>query len=328
MIFAEKITILRKKNGWSQEELANQIHVSRQSVSKWESAQAVPNLEKILLLSQIYGVSTDYLLKDSLNEEEPISAQEEVPSYRTVSLEEANDYLAVKAKAARSIALAVMLCIISPISLILLSALQEAQVLKISENMAAGIGLCVLILLVACAVAIFILTGEKTKQYDWLEKESFETAYGVDGMVRERKKSISDSHTYGLIAGITLCILSVLPIFAALLLGENDVLMICAVCLLLAIVSIGVMVIIRSDMPWAAMKCLLQEEDYTAAEKKKNAHLDKVASAYWCVIVAGFLAYSFLTNDWKRSWIIFAVGGVFYGAVAALDQAFFHHEGN
>ena len=57
MILAEKIMELRKKNGWSQEELAEKIHVSRQSVSKWESSASIPDLSKILLLSQVFGVS-------------------------------------------------------------------------------------------------------------------------------------------------------------------------------------------------------------------------------------------------------------------------------
>lgn len=58
---ADKITEERKKNGWSQEELANQLGVSRQAVSKWESAGAVPDLQRILQLSELFGVSTDYL---------------------------------------------------------------------------------------------------------------------------------------------------------------------------------------------------------------------------------------------------------------------------
>ena len=48
MILADKIVRLRKKNGWSQEELAQKMNVSRQAVSKWESAQTIPELEKIL----------------------------------------------------------------------------------------------------------------------------------------------------------------------------------------------------------------------------------------------------------------------------------------
>ena len=68
MILADKIIENRKKNGWSQEELANRLGVSRQSVSKWESAQAVPDLKKILQLAEVFGVTTDYLIKDEIEE--------------------------------------------------------------------------------------------------------------------------------------------------------------------------------------------------------------------------------------------------------------------
>ena len=62
MILAEKIIMLRKKKGWSQEELAMRLGVSRQSVSKWESTASIPDLDKIITLSEVFGVSTDYLL--------------------------------------------------------------------------------------------------------------------------------------------------------------------------------------------------------------------------------------------------------------------------
>ena len=64
MILADKIITLRKKNGWSQEELAEKLKVSRQAVSKWEGAQTVPDLERVLQMSQLFGVTTDYLLKE------------------------------------------------------------------------------------------------------------------------------------------------------------------------------------------------------------------------------------------------------------------------
>lgn len=59
----QKITQLRNDNNWSQEELAEKLNVSRQSVSKWESGQSKPDLDKIVVLSNIFDVSTDYLLK-------------------------------------------------------------------------------------------------------------------------------------------------------------------------------------------------------------------------------------------------------------------------
>lgn len=65
MKFEEKILALRKSNNLTQEELAEKLNVSRQSVSKWESGQAVPDLDKILALSAVFNVSTDYLLKTS-----------------------------------------------------------------------------------------------------------------------------------------------------------------------------------------------------------------------------------------------------------------------
>lgn len=55
---------LRKQQGWSQEELAMKLGVSRQSVSKWESGASIPELDKILQLGELFGVSTDFLLKD------------------------------------------------------------------------------------------------------------------------------------------------------------------------------------------------------------------------------------------------------------------------
>ena len=70
MIFADKLIALRKKAGWSQEELAEQLGVTRQSVSKWEGAQSVPDIDKILQMSRLFGVTTDYLLKDDQGEPE------------------------------------------------------------------------------------------------------------------------------------------------------------------------------------------------------------------------------------------------------------------
>lgn len=63
MNISERILNLRKQKGISQEELANIIGVSRQSVSKWESEQSTPDIEKIILLSEFFGVTTDYILK-------------------------------------------------------------------------------------------------------------------------------------------------------------------------------------------------------------------------------------------------------------------------
>ena len=65
MNFSEKLLTLRKAKNLTQEQLAEKLDVSRQSISKWESGQATPELEKITALSVIFNVTTDYLLKSS-----------------------------------------------------------------------------------------------------------------------------------------------------------------------------------------------------------------------------------------------------------------------
>ena len=90
MILADKIIELRKQNGWSQEDLAEKMDVSRQAISKWEGAQSVPDMGRIVRLSELFGVSTDYLLKDDMEREEAVALPDEESAYRTVSMEEAS----------------------------------------------------------------------------------------------------------------------------------------------------------------------------------------------------------------------------------------------
>ena len=63
MNIADRIQYLRKQNGYSQEELADKVGVSRQAVSKWESEQSTPDLEKVIIMSELFEVTTDYILK-------------------------------------------------------------------------------------------------------------------------------------------------------------------------------------------------------------------------------------------------------------------------
>lgn len=76
-MLSEKIYSLRKKKGLSQEELAFQLDVSRQAVSKWESGASVPESSKLIALSEYFNVSVDYLIKDKTEEIPENSEKEE-----------------------------------------------------------------------------------------------------------------------------------------------------------------------------------------------------------------------------------------------------------
>ena len=328
MIIAEKIAGLRKRNGWSQEELAEKLGVSRQSISKWESAQSVPDMNRILKMSEIFSVSTDYLLKDnmvSLPGEDEVSA--ELPrtgaeeSARQVSMEEAVSFLAHRDAVSGRVALAVMMCILSPVLLIVLTSLQESSILSLSETAAAGIGLTVLFVLVGAAVAIFIAVSLEGERFKYLEREEIDTEYGVDGMVKERQEQYRPTRSVQLVTGIVLCVISSIPVFIALLVfGENDAAVSVAVAALLVLVAIGVLLIVRTSMVWGGYQILLQEGDYTVECKRENRKNEHIASIYWGSAVAVFLAVSFLTNAWDRTWIVWPIAGVSYGVVTAVAR--------
>ena len=324
MILADKIINLRKKNGWSQEELAEKLGVTRQSISKYEGAQSIPDLDKILKLSEIFGVTTDYLIKDELEEEEYAPSQmqenesESDRSVHKVTMEMANEYLQIIDWSAGKTAFATMLCILSPIVLLMLGAMSEMPDYHISENAAAGIGICVLIVLIAIAVTIFILCGMKTKKYEFMEKEDIETAYGVSGMVKEKRDAYHSPYVTQLVIGITCCICSVIPLFGTLAVSESDFYMVSAVCMLLALVAIGTYFIVRSAAKMNAMNQLLEEEDYTRQKKHENKKMSGPVMVYWLIATALYLAWSFTTNDWDRTWIIWPVVGVLFPAFYAI----------
>ena len=138
MILADKIIDERKKNGWSQEELAEQLGVSRQSVSKWESAGSVPDLKKVIQMAELFGVSTDYLLKDELEKENrdvvETSGSDADSPLRRVSMEEANAFLNAKRETAPRLANTVSLFILSPVALLLLAVIAESPDYMVKEK--------------------------------------------------------------------------------------------------------------------------------------------------------------------------------------------------
>ena len=215
MIFADKLITLRKKAGWSQEELAEKLGVTRQSVSKWEGAQSVPDIDKILQLARLFGVTTDYLLKEEQGEPE-YTAEDDTPALRKVTLAQANDCLAKAQANAPKMALATALCIVSPVPLIFLGALSTHSLFPLSEGASAGLGLTILLVLIAVAVVLFMQCGAAVKPYEFLEKEPIDTEYGVTGLVQERRDAFAARYNSANTLGTVLCILAAVPLFAAM----------------------------------------------------------------------------------------------------------------
>ena len=318
MILADKIIKMRKKNGWSQEELADRMNVSRQAVSKWESAQTIPDLEKILQLSTLFGVTTDYLLKDEIEDEEITSDPSSDTTVKRISIEEANAYIEQRKKAAWRIALATFLCILSPIALIVLSILSELPDPLVSEITAGAVGLTVLFGFIICAVPIYIYCGFKNQPYAFLDKNiPFELAYGVKGLVTEKKNAFRPTYIAYNIIATCVCIFSVVPLII-LSFTENEMLVAVALALLMVLVGIGAGMFIVAGTQNASMQKLLKEGEFTEKEKKRTGIREVVGGCYWSILTAIYLAWSFLTNHWHISWLVYAIGGVLFPIVMSI----------
>ena len=326
MTLGEKLSKLRKENNITQEQLADALGVSRQSVSKWESDSAYPETEKLIRISAMFQCSLDYLLKEEVSE----SAGGPAPTstVRRVSLDDAARFLAAKAQTAWPTAIATLLCIISPICLLLLGAISEKPGSHFYENTAVGVGMTVLIFLIGCAVVIFIFTGKRTDAFQYLEHETFETEYGVCEWVRERMEQFRPVYTRYNAAGVLLCILSVVPLFAGIIVQEdNDFLMIEMLCLLLAVVGTGVLLLVRAGTVWSGFQQLLQEGDYTQARKAQASVLRTVSVVYWLLATAAFLTWGFIikfstVGSWSSAAIIWPVAGVLFPAVLVVCKLF------
>lgn len=329
MILADKIIQLRKKSGWSQEELAAQMGVSRQSVSKWESGQSIPDLDKILKLSALFNVSTDFLLKDELSD--ALVAVDQAPeadaAVRTVSMEEADAFLTLQAQAAPKIALGVSLCILSPMLLIYLGALSDVEGgYRVSEAVAMAVGLPVLLLVVVGAVALFLRYGRPLERYDYLDKEAIELAYGVEGVVRKRHGAMAKRHTMRLIVGTALCILAAVPLFVSAVFEEQGALMgpVYGLLATLAMVAIGVYLLVETCTLNGGYQRLLEEGDYTRAKKEESKRNGPLLMIFWGVTTGIYLFWSFWTDDWERTWLVWPVAGVLF--VAALGMSSMLHD--
>lgn len=341
MTLSEKITFCRKARGWSQEDLAEQLGVSRQSVSKWESGASVPELDKVIQLASVFGITTDALLLDALSPDsaaapasdaapadaaapaEAAPPMDAAPPLREISGPEARDFIATTETASRRLAPAVAACVLSPAPLLLLLVLAGVHLVPFTEGAAVGAGVAVLLVMVAAAVAVMIRCGFALQPYEYISKETFLLSPELSALVRQRREDYHPRFVRAVTTGVTLCILGVVPLILAATMDTaetwvTELRVILSVDLLLVLVSIAVYLFVRAGMVHGCYTQLLQEEDFTPQNKRAE---QTVSGPYWCLITAVYLAASFLTGRWDKTWIIWPCAGVLYGAIAAMFSA-------
>lgn len=298
MILSDKIILLRKKNNLTQEELAEKLGVSRQSVSKWEMGNSIPDINKIIQLSDVFGVKTDYLLKDEIDDiEYSDDTVEELEAKKTISVEDANDFMSAYEEYSNNVAESISLFIISPVAVLVSQIIALTTDVKSEDFFIIG-GIVVLFLIIAFGVYKLIVKANLIEKYDFISIESFNLSYGVKGVVEKKKEEREQKDNKAIAAAIIMYILCVIPVILVSI-SENEVLQLSSVILLLIIVSVATNILIKKLSVISSYNMLLQVEDYTMKNKKLREKMSGYITAFWLIITAVYLAVSLYTNRWE-----------------------------
>lgn len=342
-MLAEKIYEQRKALDLSQEQFAEKLGVSRQAVSKWESGQSMPDLDKIIAMSELFGVTTDFLLKNEKESEkdvkdENVSERAGADSKRDVETEsdgkdnversddkkilnrtEVEKYMRVKKSASIGIGLGVMLVILSVIAPILADALTSSGKWAGFRNQADGIGAAIMFAIIMLAVGLFVYYGMTLKPIE--EEIGLQVALPEDLLedVKQKEEKWRGKFTIHIVAGVMLCVASVIPSIIIDEITERELYQSIGAAMLFCMVAVGVFLFVKAGIYQSVFDVLLQRKDTPrkVKEDKGVSIMGAVAGCYWCIITAIYLLALFLKPN-MYTWVIWPVAGLVFSAIAII----------
>jgi len=319
MILADKIIRLRKQLGWSQEELAEKMCVSRQSVSKWESTNSIPDLNKIIKLAEIFDVSTDSLLKDDVDVIEPLREGTE-PGIIKISLEQALNYVDSKMEVSGLVTKGVLLCVCSIIPLFFFLAMAETNRLNLTGSTASAIGILGNLIMVSLAISFFLRTNQYENDIDAIENEVFELEYGVYSVIAEKLQTYKATYNLRLSIGIFLFIVSFVPLMFVSMFFNGPGMTLMMLIVLILFIATGIYIVAPVSAKYDAYNNILKESGIKSEKSKRIKRAEKFAAFYWPLLVAIYLGWSLWTMNWGVTWIVWPVGAVLFAALVGLME--------
>ena len=255
-------------------------------------------------------------LADTLGIKEVIENKTDISM---VSYDEAMQYIENSKSTAPKTALGVLLCILSPVTLLLLLGLSELNLITVKEESLIAVSLAVLICLVAAGVSHFIRFSSKLERFEYLQENVFELDYKTEQAVRNILEQDEQSYKSAVNISVIGYILCALPVIIIPLMLEIEGLSVISVAVTLIIVAFATYNLINKSAVHEACNVLLQQGDYSI-KSKSNKISKTISKVYWLVIVAIYLGYSFITNNWTMSWIIWPIAGVLFAAIKAITD--------
>lgn len=288
MNFGEKLQQLRKEKGMSQEDLAGELNVSRQAVSKWESNNGYPETEKMILLSQLFNVSLDYLMKEDYQQE-----SHQMP-YHFMNRQAIEDYLKVKKQFALWIALAVF-------------AIIGAVTLPIMGGETAYSGLCGFLFLVIVGLAVFcmIVVSMTKNTYQSLEQKAIKINFADHSQLQNDYAHFHSRFVLAIAGGVLLIIVS---LGCVVLLSQSSSSSFLdeklAPTQLMFCVAIAVFLFVYFGILENAYRFLTQNEKYLEKKEEENGSIFALTMPLAAMI---YLIMGFTMGWWHPGWVIFPI---------------------
>lgn len=289
MNLGENLQNLRKQNGLSQEELAEQLDVSRQAVSKWESNQTYPEIEKIMLICDLFHCSMDTLVKGTIKEES----------------DEKQEYDTFMMKFGKGISFAIFLILVGVTLLLTVMAFSPN---KESLEEYTMIGVIFLFVFIAMAVPIFIILGIKMEHI----KQKYKNLYDI--YTKEEKEEYNQKFSITIAFSVSMILVGVvimLTLYGLHIFNKNS------------LFPIAIFMVFITGIVPVIVKAGIEKEKFEMTIlnniKEQNASEALIGKISAVIMISATIIYfilGFVMNLWKINWILFPIGGMLCGIVS------------
>ncbi len=317
MNFSNNLHFLRKRDKVTQEELAERLGVSRQSVSKWETGDAYPETDKLILLCDIFHVSLDDMIRDDLT-----VAQNDPPDAEQSRCDTREEFIAHMNKFSKLIALGVFFILFS-IGICVAFCGFGMMLKPHAQELTSILGAVVVITMVAFAVFFFIVAGTG---HDRFRKEHAEIASAyTEAEINAFEKRFAVIMA-SLVAGILIDV-AVLVTFTSLFDAEiipstsSDA----AQCFVVSAFFVILASLVSLIVYFGIQHSKFDVDEYNKETRESSSDRQKLKNCFGGVImlvaVAVFLLVGFIWNKWHPGWIAFPIGGILCAIVSTIIDA-------
>lgn len=299
MAFDENLQNLRKMKGMSQEQLAEQLGVSRQAISKYESGNGYPETEKLIAICEIFDCSMDVLIKGKITAD---------------SSGEKKKYENLQNKFSKGIALGVGIILLGVTILLGFAGVANAATTAALEERYAIMGVIVLLCCILIAVPTFIMLGIEEENFDkkYPQLPHFYTEEEVEKFDKKFIKAIA----FG-VALILVGVIAMIALYGLRMVGEESTM---PTVILMGCVTIAAPVFTYFGIQKEKYDIEKYNQMHSEEGKKREEKSGKICGVIMLTATAIFLASGWLFDSWKMNWVVFPIGGILCGIVSTIFE--------